>query len=367
MEKSELIKSLTYIESKLIDLKKVLNIESILETNKQLEEAINDTSFWQDQANAKKTIDELNYNKDILTNYYSLENSYNDLSILLELDDKELFDSVDDEVNSLILKIDEAYNMSLLNDKFDRSNCYLEIHPGAGGTESQDWVSMLLRMYKRFSEAHNLKFSVIDYQEANDAGIKSVTVYVEGINSYGLLQSENGVHRLVRISPFDSNARRHTSFAGVKVIPEIENVEIEINPNDLRIDTYRSSGAGGQYVNTTDSAVRITHIPTGIVVSSQNERSQIQNRAQCMKLLKAKLFDLAEKKKKEDISSYASTLDNAFGSQIRSYVLQPYTIVKDHRTNYEVGNALKVLDGDIDGFINAYLKYKALGGKNEEN
>ncbi len=249
-----------------------------------------------------------------------------------------------------------------LSDEFDRSNAILSIHPGAGGTESQDWAYMLLRMYMRWAEDKGFGVKVLEYQEAEDAGIKSVTILVEGEYAYGLLKGESGVHRLVRISPFDASRRRHTSFASVEVIPEVsEDVEIEIKEEDLKIETFRSSGRGGQYVNTTDSAVRITHIPTGIVVSCQNERSQYQNRMTALRILKSRLYELERRKKMEEIEKLrGEKMEIAWGSQIRSYVFHPYTLVKDHRTGFEITNALEVIDGDIDPFIDAYLRWLAL-------
>ena len=248
----------------------------------------------------------------------------------------------------------------LLNQEFDNLNCYLEIHPGAGGTESCDWADMLLRMYERFCEKNNFKYEIIDYQKGDEAGIKSVTLLIKGIYAYGYLKCEKGVHRLVRISPFDSNARRHTSFASVSIIPEFDNnVDLQINEKDIKIDVYRSSGKGGQGVNTTDSAVRITHLPTKTVVTCQNERSQLKNKETAMKVLKSKLYQLELEKKEAEINKIVGKNSNIdFGSQIRSYVLEPYQLVKDTRTNYETSQTQKVLDGDILEFIKAKLKKK---------
>ncbi len=246
----------------------------------------------------------------------------------------------------------------LLNEPYDKNNAILELHPGAGGTESQDWASILLRMYQRWAERKNFKVEVLNYLPGEEAGVKSVTLLIKGHNAYGYLKAEKGVHRLVRISPFDASGRRHTSFVSCDVSPELDDdIEIEINPEDIKIDTYRSSGAGGQHVNTTDSAVRITHLPTNIVVTCQSERSQIKNREQAMKMLKSKLYQLEiEKKEKELAELRGEQKEIGWGSQIRSYVFHPYTMVKDHRTNVEVGNIQSVIDGDIDIFIDAYLR-----------
>ena len=255
---------------------------------------------------------------------------------------------------------------TLLSGKYDNNNAILTIHPGAGGTEAQDWAEMLYRMYTRWANANGYEVKELDYLEGEEAGIKSVTFMVEGNYAYGYLKGEMGVHRLVRISPFDAGGRRHTSFASVEVLPEItDDVQIDINPDDLRIDTYRASGAGGQHINKTSSAVRITHIPTNIVVACQSERSQIQNRETAMKMLKSKLLNLKEKEQKDTIEELKGVqMDIAWGSQIRSYVFCPYTLVKDHRTGYEVGNVQAVMDGDLNEFINSYLKYNLSMGVN---
>lgn len=254
-----------------------------------------------------------------------------------------------------------VYELSLLlKGPYDKRNAIVELHPGAGGTESQDWGSMLLRMYTRWAEQHGFSVETLDYQAGDEAGIKSVTLLIKGYNAYGYLRSEKGVHRLVRISPFDSNARRHTSFCSVDVMPELDNtIDIEINPDDLKIDTYRASGAGGQHINKTSSAVRITHLPTGVVVASQAQRSQLKNREQAMGMLKAKLYQLEEDKKAQEAAAIkGEQLEIGWGSQIRSYVFHPYNMVKDHRTNYETGNVQAVMDGDLDNFIDAYLKWQ---------
>lgn len=258
-------------------------------------------------------------------------------------------------------ELEDLELQTLLSGKYDKNNAILTLHPGAGGTESQDWAEMLYRMYSKWAASNGFSLKELDYLEGDEAGLKSVTFLISGLNAYGYLKSEMGVHRLVRISPFDAGGRRHTSFASLEVLPEItEDIEIEINPDDLRVDTYRASGAGGQHINKTSSAVRITHIPTNIVVACQSERSQIQNRETAMKMLKSKLLELKEKEKKDKIEDLkGNQMDIAWGSQIRSYVFCPYTLVKDHRTNYETGNVQAVMDGDLNGFIFEYLKRNA--------
>jgi len=282
----------------------------------------------------------------------------NNLDIIDLVDDNEMLELIDNDILE-IKKLYETVELELLlNGPYDSNNCILEIHSGAGGTESCDWANMLYRMYQRYAEQNNYKTEVIDLVDGDEAGIKSVYFLIKGENAYGYLKSEKGVHRLVRISPFDSNSRRHTSFASVEVTPEINNdIEIEIKESDLKVDVYRSSGAGGQHVNTTDSAVRITHIPTKIVVTCQNERSQIKNRETAMKVLKSKLALLELEKQESELSKIKGVqMANEFGSQIRSYVLHPYSMIKDHRTNTETSNVTKVLDGDLEMFINSYLK-----------
>ena len=256
-------------------------------------------------------------------------------------------------------KLNKLEITTLLSEEYDENNAILTIHPGAGGTESQDWALMLYRMYTRWSQKSEFEVEILDYQDGEEAGIKSVSFLVKGTNAYGYLKGENGVHRLVRISPFDSNSRRHTSFAAIEVLPEIsENIDIDINPDDIQMDVYRASGAGGQHVNKTSSAVRLKHVPSGIVVTCQTERSQLQNRENAMKLLKAKLYRVKLQEHKDKISDIKGEVsDNSWGNQIRSYVFCPYTLVKDHRTNYEVGNVQAVMDGKIDDFITEYLKY----------
>lgn len=322
------------------------------------------TDFWNDIDMANKISSQVNYLKKKINQTAQISSNLmtaNEILDLLNLDnDEELKKELDDLVLKLIKDIDDLEINVLLNQKNDKLNCFLEIHPGAGGTESCDWAEMLLRMYLRFCEKNNYKYEIIDEQKGEEAGIKSVTVLIKGFCAYGYFKCEKGVHRLVRISPFDSNSRRHTSFASVTITPEFNNdINLEINEKDLKIDVYRSSGKGGQGVNTTDSAVRITHLPTKIVVTCQNERSQIKNKETAMKVLKSKLYQLELEKQELELNKIKGINSNIdFGSQIRSYVLEPYTLVKDSRTNYETAQADKVLDGDIMPFILAMLKNK---------
>lgn len=322
------------------------------------------TDFWNDIDMANKISSQVNYLKKEINQTAQISSNLmtaNEILDLLNLDnDEELKKESDDLVLKLIKDIDDLEINVLLNQENDKLNCFLEIHPGAGGTESCDWAEMLLRMYLRFCEKNNYKYEIIDEQKGEEAGIKSVTVLIKGFCAYGYFKCEKGVHRLVRISPFDSNSRRHTSFASVTITPEFNNdINLEINEKDLKIDVYRSSGKGGQGVNTTDSAVRITHLPTKIVVTCQNERSQIKNKETAMKVLKSKLYQLELEKQELELNKIKGINSNIdFGSQIRSYVLEPYTLVKDSRTNYETAQADKVLDGDIMPFILAMLKNK---------
>ena len=320
---------------------------------------MNEPNFWDDSNKATSIIDEANNLKKIVERISNLKNKIESNLDLLNYDDNEMLELITSEVDDVKNELDDLEIFVLLNGPYDKYNAVLEIHPGAGGTESCDWANMLYRMYSRWCEKHNYKYEIVDEQKGEEAGIKSVSMIIYGTNIYGYLKNEKGVHRLVRISPFDSNARRHTSFASVDVTPYIvnEDIDIEIKPNDIRIDVYRSTGAGGQSVNTTDSAVRITHIPTKIVVTCQNERSQIQNKEKALEVLKNKLYQLEiEKKEKELKLLKGEQADINFGSQIRNYVMHPYSLVKDLRTNVETSNVEKVLDGDIDLFINSCLK-----------
>ncbi len=281
------------------------------------------------------------------------------IDLVMQEQDEELASEIINNYKELDIEIEKLELATYLSGKYDKNNAIITIHPGAGGTESQDWADMLYRMYTRWAQKSNYEVNQVDYLEGDEAGLKSVTFEVIGENAYGYLKGEMGVHRLVRISPFDSGGRRHTSFASLEVLPEIDDdIEVDINPDDLRVDTYRASGAGGQHINKTDSAVRITHIPTNTVVSCQSERSQQMNRETAMRMLKSKLMDLAERNQKEKISELkGEQKDIAWGSQIRSYVFCPYTMVKDHRTNYEVGNVEGVMDGDLNDFMTSYLKF----------
>ena len=317
--------------------------------------------FWDDVENANKVNRQIRPLEITINKSKELNSKLEDFETLLMLAEEEDDDSLDEEIETTSKELNKEisdYRLSaLLNGEYDKNNAILTLHSGAGGTESQDWTSMLYRMYTRWAERRKFGVKVLDLQEGDEAGIKSVTILIEGLNAYGYLRSEKGIHRLVRISPFDANARRHTSFASCDVTPELEDDDsIEINWDEVRIDTYRSSGAGGQHVNKTDSAVRMTHIPTGIVVQCQNERSQIQNREQATMMLKSKLAELKEQEKLAQLNDLKGELKKIeWGSQIRSYVFHPYTMVKDHRTNEETGNINAVMDGDIDMFINAYL------------
>ena len=341
------------------------DIQSKLIRIKELEEETKSTNFWNDSRNVEKIMNELNNLKEIVHNNKELSeivNSNLETVEILELENDEVITK--EVINNLELIKEKLLNLemyTLLGGEFDKNNCILELHAGAGGTEACDWTNMLYRMYLRYLQKHNFQVELISYLEGEDTGIKSVSMKITGPYCYGYLKCEKGVHRLVRLSPFDANNKRHTSFASVDVIPEFETIEdIIIDEKDLKIDVYRASGAGGQHINRTESAVRITHLPTGIVVSCQNQRSQIQNREECLKVLKSKLKVLEIEKQNQKINEVKGiNLNIEFGSQIRSYVMHPYSLVKDHRTGYETSNVLKVLDGEIEEFIERYLKYSA--------
>ncbi len=318
--------------------------------------------FWDDNDKAQALIAEMNGVKSSVDQYTALQNEYDELEMMIELAEEEgdeaLAEEIGGSVAGLVKKLEDFELQLLLNQPYDKMNAILELHPGAGGTESQDWGQMLLRMYTRWAEKRGFKVETLDYLPGDEAGIKSVTLLIKGYNAYGYLKTEKGVHRLVRISPFDASGRRHTSFVSCDVVPEIsDDVEVDIRTEDLKIDTYRASGAGGQHINTTDSAVRITHIPTGIVVTCQNERSQIKNRERSMTMLRSKLYERKiEEQQKQLDEIRGEQSDIAWGSQIRSYVFHPYSMVKDHRTSVETGNVGAVMDGDLDAFIDGYLR-----------
>lgn len=347
----------------------ITNLEKKLE---ELESKTISTEFWNDSSNSEKVLKEITSLKKKTESYKKVKTNIEDIEALNSLIYEETESTEIEEnsnyfneakeittnINNIKNDIEKLEISTLLSGKYDSNNAILTLHPGAGGTEAQDWAAMLYRMYSRWAVQNGYEVKELDYLDGEEAGLKSVTFLVSGDYAYGYLKGEMGVHRLVRISPFDAGGRRHTSFASLEVLPEIsEDIEIDINPDDLRIDTYRSSGAGGQHINKTSSAIRITHIPTNIVVTCQSERSQIQNRETAMKMLKSKLLNLKEKENKEKIEDLkGNQMDIAWGSQIRSYIFCPYTLVKDHRTNYEVGNVQAVMDGDLNGFIDSYLK-----------
>lgn len=344
----------------------LFDIENLQVKLKELEEESYGEGFWQDISKAQKIMQEIKSLKDQIKEYEDLMSTIEDLEVLIDLvleeEDYETYREIEEGLKDLSKRAEDFKLNTLLSEEYDKNNAILSIHSGAGGLEAQDWAEMLLRLYRRWAEGKGFQVETLDILADTEGGIKSVTLLIKGYNAYGYLKSEKGVHRLVRISPFDTAGKRHTSFASVDVYPELDDeINIEINPSDLKIDTFRSGGAGGQHVNTTDSAVRITHIPTGIVVQCQNERSQISNRNTAMNMLKAKLIQLKEEEQKEKIEDLQGSYNQiAWGSQIRSYVFHPYSMVKDHRTNVEVGDVHGVMDGDIDIFINEYLKQKAL-------
>ncbi len=333
----------------------------------KLEKQAAEDGFWEDMENSQKVLQKTKQLKDKVQAYEDLRTHWEDTLTLIELADEENDESMLGEIKKAVDEIKETVEKmtleTLLSGHYDKNNAIMTFHAGAGGTEAQDWCEMLIRMYQMYAQKNGYTTSTIDILPGDDAGVKSATIAINGLNAYGYLKSEKGVHRLVRISPFDASGRRHTSFASIEVMPEIDDdVEINIRPEDLKVDTYRSSGAGGQHINKTDSAVRITHIPTGVVVACQTQRSQHQNREYAMRMLKSKLAEIAEQQQKEKIEDIKGVQKEiAWGSQIRSYVFHPYNLVKDHRTNFEMGNIGAVMDGDLNGFINAYLKAASLG------
>ncbi|TVP87131.1 MAG: peptide chain release factor 2 [Alkalicoccus sp.] len=362
MEMAEIRQKLQNMADTLADYRGSLDLEEKETRIAELEERMADPSFWENQEEAQKVISENNALKAMTDEYRSIESSIEDLEVSYELvkeeDAEDLRNELETGIHNTVKQLDKFELQLLLSEPYDANNAMLELHPGAGGTESQDWASMLLRMYTRWAEGQGFQVETLDYLPGDEAGIKSVSLLIKGRNAFGYLKAEKGVHRLVRISPFDSSGRRHTSFASCDVMPELDDtVEIDLSPEDIRVDTFRSSGAGGQHVNTTDSAVRMTHIPTNTVVSCQSERSQIKNRERAMNMLRAKLYQQEmDRKRQEAEAARGEQSEIGWGSQIRSYVFHPYNMVKDHRTNVETGNTQAVMDGDLTQFIDGYLR-----------
>ncbi len=359
--------TLSTYEKPLLEVHAALNLDAKMKKIDELDRTMEEPSFWEDADRAAKMVKEAKGLKDTVEGFNKLQNQYEELGLLIEMgyeeNDPEIIPEIQEMMDEFISEFEALRLRTLLTGEYDSNNAILKLSAGAGGTEACDWCSMLYRMYCRWAERKGFSVEVLDFQDGDEAGIKWVTVQINGENVYGYMKSERGVHRLVRISPFNANGKRQTSFVSCDIMPDIEeDLDVEINMDDLRIDTYRSSGAGGQHVNKTSSAIRITHLPTGIVVQCQNERSQFQNKDKAMQMLKAKLYMLKQQENAEKISDIrGDVLENGFGSQIRSYVLQPYTMIKDHRTGFSVGNVGNVLDGEIDGFISAFLKWESLG------
>lgn len=345
------------------ELKDSFNVDTKREKIKEIEATMEETGFWDDVKKSQETMKELKQLKNSVEIITNLESQYEDLGVLIEMgnemEDAEIVQEVEEELKRFIKEFEKVKIETLLSGEYDKCNAVVKINAGAGGTESCDWASMLFRMYSRWAESKGYKTEVLDFLDGEEAGLKSITFQVNGDNAFGYLKSEKGIHRLVRISPFNAAGKRQTSFASCDVMPDIdEDIDVEVNDDEIRVDTYRSSGAGGQHVNKTSSAIRITHIPTGIVVQCQNERSQLQNKDRAMKMLKSKLYILKKQEEEEKLSGIRGEVKEiGWGNQIRSYVMQPYTMVKDHRTNEEVGDVGKVMDGYIDPFVNAYLKW----------
>ncbi|WP_140321966.1 peptide chain release factor 2 [Oceanobacillus rekensis] len=362
MELAEIKHELEKIASRIEDFRGSLDLDVKKARIAELDMQMADPEFWNSQETAQKVINEANGLKSYVESFQDMEERFENLDVSYELvkeeNDEELLEDLQSELHIFMKDVNDFELQMLLSEPYDANNAILELHPGAGGTESQDWASLLLRMYQRWGEDRDFKVETLDYLPGDEAGVKSVTLLIKGHNAYGYLKAEKGVHRLVRISPFDSSGRRHTSFVSCDVTPEMsDDVDIEVRSEDIKVDTYRASGAGGQHVNTTDSAVRITHLPTNTIVTCQNERSQIKNREAAMKMLKSKLYQLEIERQQQELDDIrGEQKEIGWGSQIRSYVFHPYSMVKDHRTNKETGNIQSVMDGDINIFIDAYLR-----------
>ncbi|WP_399545429.1 peptide chain release factor 2 [uncultured Granulicatella sp.] len=370
MEISEIRNALEKMSTQMTSYGGLFDLDHLEEDIASYEQQMSEPGFWDDNEKAQMVIQKSNELKAVYDTFHQLELQVEEVELLFEMykedPEEEIHEELVERVHSVEKEL-EKYELSmLLSGPHDKCSAILEIHPGAGGTESQDWGSMLLRMYTRWAEQHGYRIETVDYQDGEEAGIKSVTLSIEGLNAYGYLKSEKGVHRLVRISPFDAAGKRHTSFCSIDIMPQLEgDIDIEINPDDLKIDVYRASGAGGQHINKTSSAVRITHIPTGIVTQSQAQRSQFKNKDQAMAMLKTKLYQLEEEKKAAELAEIrGEQKDIAWGSQIRNYVFHPYSLVKDLRSGHETGNIGAVMDGDLDPFMDAYLKW-TLSGETE--
>ena len=361
----------TYDET-LKEVKDSLDLENKERRITELDKSMEEPGFWDDPERSTKTVREAKNLKDTVDGYKHLEQQYEDIQVMIEMgyeeNDPAMIPEIQEMLDEFVKELEELRTKTLLSGEYDGCNAILKLNAGAGGTEAMDWCSMLYRMYQRWADKKGFTTEVLDFLDGDEAGLKSITLQVNGENAYGYLKSEKGVHRLVRISPFNAAGKRQTSIVSCDVMPDIEeDLDVEINPDDLRIDTYRSSGAGGQHINKTSSAIRITHLPTGIVVQCQNERSQFQNKDKAMQMLKAKLYLLKQQENAEKLSDIRGDVkDINFGNQIRSYVMQPYTLVKDHRTNAENGNVNAVMDGDIDLFISAYLKWISLKNQKTE-
>ena len=371
LEFEQLSLRLSGSEAELRDLKSALGYENLTREIEELETKASAPNFWDDMENSQKILQKTGKLKNTVEAYDNLCSTFDDLGVLIEMGDEEGDLSLIPEIETTLTEFENGLAslrlQTLLTGEYDKNNAILTFHAGAGGTEAMDWVSMLVRMYSRWTERHGFKTQLLDFLDGDEAGLKSAVLSIEGENAYGYLKSESGVHRLVRVSPFDASGRRHTSFASLEVMPEItDDMNIEIREEDIKMDVFRSSGAGGQHINKTSSAVRLTHIPTGIVVACQNERSQFQNKDKALKMLKSKLLEIKEREHLEKIDDIKGVQKEiAWGSQIRSYVFMPYTLAKDHRTGFESGNINGVMDGDLDGFINAYLKATSTGELNK--